>query len=221
MEQIKIVLVDDHSLVRDAIKAMLSTQSDMSVIAESWRCEQIVNSESLEEADVIIMDIIMPGMSGIEATKLIKEKYPDIKILLLSMEVNAELVSKGISAGANGYLTKDARKSVLIEAIHSIHKGGKYFNSKISEIVFENFYSQSLNNSNRLINSDGNAISEREKEVLKLLAEGHSNRETADQLFISVRTVDSHRNHIMKKLRVKNTAELVKYALKHEIISLD
>lgn len=223
MSEINLLLVDDHSLIRDGIRAILSEDTSIEIVAEAGSAEEAMEKLHEYPVDMALIDVFMPGKDGIEATQMIKQQFPEINVIILSMEVNADIVSKAINFGASSFLPKDSRKEVLIEAIKTIHSGERYVNNAISDMIFNRFFETSLHGKKRIVINDytPDNISEREEEVLKLLASGHTNRETADKLFISVRTVDSHRNHIMKKLSIQNTAELVKYALRKQLITLE
>lgn len=212
------MVVDDHAIVRDGIVSMLQSQSDFEIIGEASNGEEAVDLVNTYKPDVILMDIMMTGIDGIETTRRILEKTDLPKIIILSMEVTQDLISQAIKAGALGYIPKDSKKNELIEAIKKVNNGEKHFSPKISEVVFKGFYNQSARGT-----ADGEGegkITKREIEVLKLIASGLSNREIADSLFISIRTVDAHRNHIIQKLKLKTTAELVRYAIKHNIVEL-
>ncbi|MDQ3394363.1 MAG: response regulator transcription factor [Bacteroidota bacterium] len=219
MEKIKVLIVDDHALVRDGLCAMFSNLSEITVVGEASSGNEALNKTEAYNPDIILMDIMMPGMNGIEATQIIKEDHPDVKVIFLSMEVTEAFISEAVQVGASGYLPKDSRKNVLIEAITKVAAGGRYFSSSISELVFEKFYENSLKGKKTNISS-GIKISKREVEVLKLIASGMSNKDIAEKLFISGRTVDAHRNHIMQKLDIHSTADLVKYAIKNELITI-
>ena len=171
--------------------------------------------------DIILLDILMPGMNGIESARWIKEIDQAIRVILVTMEVSKDYVSAGIKSGVDGYLPKDVDFNVLHEAIRTVKNGGRFFNEAITNLVFEDFYQKK-----KLTNTNGkvtlpNDLTKREQEVLALVASGKSNQEVADDLFISIKTVDTHKNHILDKLGLKNTAELVKYAIKNKLISLD
>lgn len=219
-ERIKVVLVDDHTLVRDSIALMLQQIDDIQIVGSVSSGEEIVNKFRAFNPDVIIMDIMMKGMTGIEATRWLKERSSGIKIILLSSEIKKEFVTAGIQAGIDGYLPKDIEKDNLVDAIHTVMKGEKYFNQAITTLVFEDFYKKEKTHHHaekQLVLTD---LSKRELEVLALIANGKSNKEVADELFISIKTVDTHKMHILDKLGLKNTAELVKYAIKNNLISL-
>jgi len=215
---IKILVVDDHALVRDGIVAMLNSTEGITVVGEAENGNEAVDKVSKLKPDIVIMDINMPGMGGLEAGKIIKEIQPTIKILFLSMEVSELFVSEGIKIGANGFLPKDSKKSDLIEAVTKINAGQNYFPGKVAEIIFQNFYLNAIKGPE--IKRVNDKLSKREVEIVILITSGISNKAIADQLFISTRTVDAHRNHIMQKLSLKSTAELVKYALKNQYIKL-
>jgi DNA-binding NarL/FixJ family response regulator len=218
MSKINILVVDDHSLVREGIIAMLSGVDSFSIIGDAASGEDSIPMVEALNPDVILMDINMPGLNGIETSKVLLAKNAALKIIILSMDVTQEYISEAIKAGVSGYLAKDSKKDVLIQAIRKVNSGEQYFGERVSEVIFKGFYSQSKGEKIAKQNKD---LSKREVEVLKLIASGMSNRDIADKLFISIRTVDAHRNHIMQKLSLKSTAELVKYAIKEQIIELD
>jgi DNA-binding NarL/FixJ family response regulator len=221
MEKIKVLVVDDHSLVRDGISSMISSFADMEVIGEASDGEEAINKAYLIQPDIILMDIMLPGMNGVEAARIIKEKHSDIKILFLSMEVSEEFLNKVIKIGADGYVLKDIRKKELADAVRKAVSGERYFSQGISDLVFKKFYEANTEGAKPKNNRVPTAqLTDRELEVVKLLSQGLSKKEIADQLFISPRTVDAHRSHIMEKLDLKSTVELVKYAIKNDIIQL-
>ncbi|SHK90227.1 DNA-binding response regulator, NarL/FixJ family, contains REC and HTH domains [Reichenbachiella agariperforans] len=218
MSKINILVVDDHSLVREGIITMLSIYEDFNIIGDAESGEQALEKIAEEKPDVMLLDINMPGMNGIETAKKVLADYGGIRIIILSMEVTQDHISEAIKAGVAGYLAKDTKKEVLAEAIRKVMEGEQYFGDKISEVIFKGFYKQSKGEQVAKENKD---LSKREVEVLRQIASGLSNREIADKLFISIRTVDAHRNHIMQKLSMKSTAQLVKYAIKEKIIDLE
>ena len=159
----------------------------------------------------------MPEITGIDLALYIGQHHPDIKVLILSMHSNEEYIAKALEAGAHGYLPKDASMKELLEAIETIGNGGKYFNKEISDKILQSFVSRS-HRGNSLIRHE--SLTKREMEIVGLIVEGLSNKEIADQLSISIRTVDSHKNNIMKKLELKSSIDLVKYAIKNQLTSL-
>ena len=219
--KIKVMIVDDHRLLRDGLEALLTQADDIDIVGSVPSGEQAISVFHSLKPDVILMDIMMGGMTGIEATRWIKEQDQNVKVILISSEIKKELVTAGIQCGIDGYLPKDVDSNVLGEAIRTVRNGGRYFNEAITNLVFEDFYQKK-----KLTNTQGkvtlpNDLTKREQEVLALVASGKSNQEVADDLFISMKTVDTHKNHILDKLGLKNTAELVKYAIKNKLISLD
>jgi DNA-binding NarL/FixJ family response regulator len=220
-KQIKILVVDDHTMLRDALTSMLNQIENIDVVGGLSSGEDAVNLFKTYAPDIILMDIVMSGgMTGLEATRWIKEQEPAIKIIIISSEIKKEYVSMGIKCGIDGYLPKDTDKNTLIEAIRTVSQGGKYFNKAITNLIFEDFYKQEKDGPKRgrKISAD---LTKREQEVLELVAVGKTNQEVADELFISIKTVETHKTNILEKLGLKNTAELVRYAIKNNIISLE
>lgn len=218
MSKIEILVVDDHSLVREGIISMLSIYDDFEIVGDAESGEEALERIASLSPDVVLLDINMPGMNGIETAKKIAVDYLGVKIIILSMEVTQDHISEAIKAGVAGYLAKDTKKDILAEAIRKVMQGEQYFGQKISQVIFKGFYNQSKG---ERVANENKDLSKREVEVLRQIASGLSNREIADKLFISIRTVDAHRNHIMQKLALKSTAQLVKYALREKIIELD
>lgn len=216
--KIKVLLVDDHTLMRDGVSAMLRQVDDIQIVGSLSSGEEAVNSLRSLDPDIVIMDIVMKGMTGIEATRWIKERNNKIKVILLSMEVKKEFVTTGIQAGIDGYLPKDVEKDILIKAIREVHSNGKFFNDAITTLIFDDFYKREKTNTQIQKHLKVSDLTKREQEVLTRVASGKSNKEVADELFISTKTVDTHKAHILEKLGLKNTAELVKYAIKNNLI---
>ena len=218
---IKVLLVDDHTILRDGIAAILKDAEGISVVGGLSSGEDVVNQFKDYTADVILMDILMGGMTGLEATRWIKEQDQRIKVIIITSEIKKEFVSTGIKCGIDGYLPKDVDKETLLEAIRKVMAGEKYFNSAITNLVFEDFYKGEKGGEKKRQRKITEGLTKRENEVLQAVAEGKTNQEVADTLFISVKTVETHKTNILLKLGLRNTAELVRYAIKHEIISLD
>lgn len=214
---IKIFLVDDHTLMRDGIISMLSDCDDITVVGSSPNGEEAISKIQEVQPDVVLMDIMLRGMTGIEATRWIKEQNQNVKVILVSMEVKKEFLSAGIQCGINGYIPKDTDKETMIKAIRTVYGGERYFTDAITKLVFEDFYvHEKLKNpeTTRLPND----LTKREYEVLGLVAMGKGNKEIAELLFISVKTVETHKGHILEKLGLRNSAELIKYAIKNNIV---
>ena len=214
---IKLFLVDDHTLMRDGIISMLSDYDDIQVVGSSPSGEEAINKVQELQPDVVLMDILLRGMTGIEATRWIKEQDQNVRVILVSMEVKKEYLSAGIQCGINGYIPKDSDKETMITAIRAVYGGDRYFTDAITKLVFEDFYvHEKLKNpeTTRLPND----LTKREYEVLGLVAMGKGNKEIAELLFISVKTVETHKGHILEKLGLRNSAELIKYAIKNNIV---
>ncbi len=219
MAKIKVLLADDHQLIRDGLKSMIGALEDIEVSGSVASGEEAINQSRQNRPDVILMDILMTGMTGIEATRWIKESDPAIKIILVTKEISKEYVSAGIKSGVDGYLPKDVTKETVIEAIRTVHSGNKFFNDAIMKLVFEDFYShEKLKPNTKKLPND---LTNREYEVMCWAASGKTNKEVAEGLFISVKTVETHKTKILEKLGLKNTSELVKYAIANKIITLD
>jgi DNA-binding NarL/FixJ family response regulator len=214
MSKIKVVLVDDHKLFRDGLKSLLQSHLDIEVIGEFGNAKDLINQFNHLESEIVITDISMPGMNGIELTQYIGKEFPNIKMIILSMHINKEFILSAMEAGAKAYLPKDIAGKELIEAIYEVNEGHEYFSQNISNIVMRSLMRE---NQKDKIQS---GLTKRETEVLTLVANGLMNKEVAHQLHISVRTVDCHKNNIMSKLNLNSTAELVKYAIRNHIIEL-
>jgi two-component system nitrate/nitrite response regulator NarL len=212
MEKIRILIADDHAILRDGLKMALKTDPAMEVIGEAENGEIAVKLEQELHPDIIVMDVDMPKMNGIEAVRAIKKNNPDAKVLMLTMHDKESYIVDSISAGAAGYIYKMADMDEFINAVKTVACGKEYFNEKVSQTIMSN-YIKSVQKKEE----DGErhfALTNREIEIVKLIAAGLTSQEIAEKLFISYFTVGKHRKNIMKKLELKNTAELVRYAMK-------
>jgi DNA-binding NarL/FixJ family response regulator len=218
MKKIKITLVDDHQIVRDGIKSLLQNDPTITVISEVSDYNELVLSMKTKIPDMILMDISLNGISGIEITKLVKKDYPEIQIIILSMHINEEFIINAFQAGANGYLAKNTTQNELLDAIKSVNEIGEYISPMISNILFKSSIRKVITEKNQ--NIDKAVLSKREIEVLKLFAFGYTNKEISEKLFICTRTVESHKNHIMQKLELKSQVEMLKYAFKNSFANL-
>ncbi len=214
-ETIKVIIVDDHKLVTDCISLFLKGAREIEVIGVTHSGKDTLSMLKKEKPEVVLVDITMPEMSGIQLTEAIKKKYPTIKILILSMHSDYNNISDAIDAGADGYVPKDVSSEELVEAIVTVSKGKNFFHSTISDEIVKNYASKRQQNDNILPQ-----LTRRELEVLQLFAEGFNNSEIADKLFLSVRTIESHKNHILQKTNMKNSVELIKFAIKNKIIEI-
>lgn len=217
MNRIKIILADDHKIFLDGIKSLLAEIDDFEIVGTATSGEQLLELAEKVQADIVITDITMKGLNGIDATKLLTTANPQLRVMILSMHTNEEFVLNSVKAGADGYLPKDTSIEELIEAIKTIHNGGQYFSKNISEYFFRNYVNRFRHEQNVI---DNEKLTQREIEILKLAATGLTNKEIADKLFISIKTVDTHKNHIMQKLKLKNSAEMVLFAIKNKLIEL-
>jgi len=206
---VNIVLVDDHVLVRDGIKALLEEEEGVSVIGEASDGFDALELLKHQQPDLLIVDIKMPKMNGIELVRAVKKNYTQIKTLMLSMHNSEEYVLNSIEAGADGYLLKGANKLEFLKALHAVASGSKYFSGDISSIIVNNL-TKSKSKNTVLKKADDNPfqLTKREKQILKLILKGKSNREIASELEVSKRTTEVHRFNLMKKLEVKNLMEL-------------
>jgi DNA-binding NarL/FixJ family response regulator len=216
---IKVLVAEDHTIVRKGLCALLYTESDIEVVGEAENGRQAIEMAEELNPDVILMDISMPELNGMDATRQLKKKYPDLKILILSMHSNEKYIFETLRAGASGYLIKRSAPTDLIKAIHAANKGESFLSPSVSKKVIDNFVQHKAeeNNEPRGLNR----LSNREREVLQLIAEGHTNREIAIQLFVSAKTIEAHRANIQKKLQIIGTAELTKYAIRKGLIELE
>lgn len=219
MEKIKLILVDDHNLVRDGLKLLVQNDKRISVIGEASCYTDLIQLLSNELPDLILMDISLPDISGIEITKIITLKYPSINVIVLSMYINEEYILESIKAGAKGYLAKNTSKVELLKAIYSVFDHGEYYGEQITKIILKSYLTQ-IKNPPSEIDDISKKLTRREEEILNLLLNGATNKDIADKLFISIRTVESHKNHLMNKLDVKTNIDLLKYAVKNKIIEI-
>jgi DNA-binding NarL/FixJ family response regulator len=213
---IKIYLVEDHHIVRYGIKSLLELNPDFQIVGESDNAEDVLTDLTSLNVDLVITDITLDGIDGIELTKRIKKgAQKATKVLVLSMHADELYINNCFEAGANGYLLKDFKKNELYSAIERIMKGEKFISRSVSQILADNFINKEYNN---VGNNPKLEITKREKEIIELISQGLSNKEIAEKLFVSISTVDAHRYNILKKMEVKNTAEMITKAIKNKII---
>lgn len=214
---IKIYLVEDHHIVRYGIKSLLDLNPEFQTVGESDNGEDLLLHLKKLSIDLVITDISMTGMDGIELTKQIKKlSNGAIKVLILSMHADELYINSCFEAGANGYMLKDFKNSELNSAIEKIMKGEKYISRSASQILADNYISKEYSGTNK--SGTKIDITKREKEIMELISLGYSNKEIADKIFVSISTVDAHRYNILKKMEVKNTAEMITKAIKLKLI---
>jgi len=213
---IRILLADDHAVVRDGIRALLEKQTDMAVIAEAADGREAAQLAGSLAPDVVIMDIAMPNMNGIEATRRILAAHPRTAVVVLSMHQDESYVLGSLKAGARGYLLKDSLRSEIVEAVRAVSQGRSFLTRKISRIMQEDYIRQM---EQRGCEDSYDLLTAREREVLQLAAEGRANKEIAAALHISLTTVETHRTHILQKLNLHSVPELILYAVRKAIIS--
>ena len=216
-DAIRILIADDHAVVRTGLRALLDRAQGMLTIGEATDSEQALQKACELHPDVVLLDISMPGPGGIEVTKQLKDALPNTRVLILTVHKDERLLQEAIRAGASGYVTKNALEPELINAIHAVHRGDLYVHPTMTRALLESLEPARKHPSNA---SEGaiEALTSREAEVLHLIAQGYTNRQAADKLGISVRTVETHRANIMGKLNVSGRVELVRYAMEHGLL---
>ena len=208
---IRILIVDDHAVVRAGLAMLIDAEQDMETVGQAGNGREAIFQARSVKPDVVLMDVVMPEQSGLEVAPALLHEHPELKILILSMQDDSRYVREAFAVGAKGYVLKEAADTELVAAIREVAGGGRYVHPELGA---------------RLIEADAAAaqqaeqdpLSDREREVMRLLALGHTNQEIASKLFISVRTAETHRSHIMQKLRLANRAELVRYAISQGLL---
>lgn len=212
MKKIKLLIVDDHKVVRAGIRLLFQTDNEVNIVGETEDGEKAIELVKKLHPDVVITDVSMPNMSGIQLTKKLKEEHPNVKVLIISMHNDDDYIIDALEAGAMGYITKDSNDDEIINAVHSISNDKMYYGSSISDVFAKKILKQ---------NKSANEIeklTERELEVLELIVLGMSNKEIANKLFVSKRTVDNHRTNCMRKIRANNTADIVRIAYQNNLV---
>ncbi|WP_159517218.1 response regulator [Sunxiuqinia indica] len=213
-EQYNIILVDDHTLFRNGLRILLNNLSGYQISAEAANGQEFLDLLETQVPDLVLLDIDMPVMDGIEAAQKAVSKYPDIKIITLSMYGEEDYYYKMVDAGVKGFLLKNSDISEVKTALQTVVEGGTYFSSELLQTLVSSLRTKSQHHEKQHI------LSEREIEILILICKGFSNQEIADQLYISKRTVDKHRSNILEKSESKNTAQLVMYAIKNQLVEI-
>jgi len=216
MKPIRILLADDHNVVRDGLRALLEREPGMAVVAEASDGRECVRLAETESPDVVVMDIAMPNMNGMEATRRVLAANPRIGVVILSMHQDESYVLGALKAGAKGYLLKDSLRGEVVEAIRAAAQGRSFLTRKISRILQEDYIGALRQ---RGLEDRYDLLSDREREILQLIAEGRANKEVASLLNISPTTVETHRGHILRKLDIHSVPELILYALRKGIVT--
>jgi len=215
MDKIKVLVVDDHAILRDGIRALLGLHDDIEIVGEASEGKEAIEKAQQLVPDVVIMDIAMPGMDGLEATRRLGKKSPKMKVLVLTQYDNKEYILSVIKAGAAGYVPKRALGSELVSAIRAVDKGDSFLYPSAATALIEDYLQQAEGE------EPYDRLTAREREILKLIADGHTSQEIADMLFLSLKTVLGHRAKIMEKLDLHNRTELIKYAIRKGLVSTD
>jgi two-component system response regulator NreC len=214
--KIRILIADDHTLLRNGICALLEDEQDMTIVGEASDGREAVRLAGQLKPNVVLMDIAMPLLNGLEATRQIKREHPEINVLVLTMYDHEEYFRQMLEVGASGYIIKRAAATELVSAIRAVYNGEAILSPAITRLLLEDYLSHDI----RSEQGDPNALSSREREVLQLIAEGKTSREIADILHLSVKTVQSHRTSLMQKLDLHDRGDLIKYAIQKKIIEL-
>jgi DNA-binding NarL/FixJ family response regulator len=212
MSKIKVVLADDHAIFRNGVKSLLENEADIEIIGEASDGEEAVQKVRELSPDVLMVDISMPKMSGIETAEIVNKQFKHTKALILSMHNNDDYILKSVECGAHGYLLKDTSKEEMLKALRAVASGEKYFAGTVSNTIV-NGYLNKVHAKDSDDKSDKAKLSRKEKAILQFIVEGLSSREIAEKLDLSGRTVDNHRANMMKKMNVRNAAELVRLAI--------
>lgn len=216
MKKLRVLLADDHVVMRTGLRALLERQPNLEVVGESENGRDTINLVASAKPDVVVMDVGMPVLNGIEATKTIVTEHPNVAVVILSMHADESYVMRALKAGARGYLLKDSAPADLLGAIQAVSQSKSFFSPKVSRILAEDYV--------RILKQKGGVdsydlLTTREREILQLVVEGKANKEIATSLNISPYTVETHRKHILEKLNLHNPAELILYAVRKGIIS--
>jgi len=210
---IKVLIADDHAVVRDGLQALLARVEDFQVVGIAGSGRDVIEQAQRTHPDVVVMDIGMPELDGVEATRHLRDKCPQSRVLILSMHLSSEHVVRALQAGARGYVVKESAGEEVVEAIRAVAANRRYLSHQISELMIDDFLRDGV------MVSPLDRLSLREAEVLKLVVEGHTSAAVADRLSLSVKTVETYRARIMRKLGVRDTVELIKFAMRHGIVS--
>lgn len=215
MSVIRVILAEDHTIVRKGLRSLLEGEEDIEVIGEAGDGKEAITLVEQKKPDIVVMDIGMPQLNGLEATRRIKKKFPETKVLILTMHTNEEYVFEILQAGASGYVVKKAAPTELVSALRAVKQGESFLSPSISKKVIDEYLQRSGEAKRR---GAFELLTDREREVLQLIAEGNSTRGIAGRLFISTKTVETHRSNLMEKLDLHGTADLTRYAIRMGIV---
>ncbi len=213
---IRVLIADDHAMVRDGVRMILEAQTDIAVVGEASDGQEALEKAHSLLPDVVLMDIAMPVMTGLQATEAIKRELPQIQVVVVTMHEDYQYFFEVLRAGASGYVLKGASSADLLAAVRAAHEGGVYLHPNVAKNLVAD-YVKRMEPGEEKAHYDG--LSERERQVLTLVAEGRTSQQIADQLYLSINTVQTHRAHIMEKLKLQNRAELIRYALRKGFIT--
>lgn len=217
MSSISVLLAEDHTILRKGLCSLLENEYGIEVIGEAENGREAIEKAEKLKPDIVVLDISLPLLNGIEVAKQLRKNFPEIKVLILTMHTSDEFVFEVLNAGVKGYIIKKAAPDELVSAIHAISRGKSYFSPEISKMLMERKIETGQMQDGSI---SVKILTEREHEVLQLVSEGHSSREIAEMLFISIKTVENHRANMMEKLGLHNLTELIKYAISKGIIQL-
>ncbi len=220
MKKIRVVLADDHVVLRSGLRLLLNAQADIEVVGEASDGAEAISKTAELEPDVLLLDITMPNIGGIDAMRTIKEKTPSISILILTMHENEGYLLEVLKAGASGYVLKKAADNELMSAIRAVYSGEVFIPSSLTKSVVKEMVSGGVSREES-VDNDQEQLSPRELEVLTLVAQGYTNQQTADRLYLSVKTVETYKARVMEKLKLRSRVELVRYALRHGFLIQD
>jgi two-component system response regulator NreC len=218
MKKIRLLVADDHKIFRQGITKLLEQEPDLQVVGEAADGREAVKKATELKPDLVLMDIAMANLNGLEATRQIKKVLPETKIIMVTMHKNEEYILQSFQAGASGYILKEGAVEELVNAIRSIHQDKSFLSPTISKTLIDAYLRKMETGKTE---TPFDLLTDREREVLQLIAEGYTNREVAKSLFISVKTVEAHRAHIMQKLNIHDVAKLVKYAIQKGLVDLN
>jgi DNA-binding NarL/FixJ family response regulator len=219
MKKIKILFADDHAIVRDGLRLLFKSDPQFNIVGEASDGEQALELIDKHKPDVAVLDISMPKLNGIEATKIIKDKYPQTRVLILTIHENEEYIQQMILAGADGYVVKNAEKKEIFDGVRAVANSESFFSPSVSKVLLEGLIKRTRKKEDPETEIN-NKLTRREIEVLRLIADGMTSKEISEKLFLSISTVNSHRTNMMKKLDIHDTASLVRYAIQKNLVQI-